>query len=76
MVCDFSYGRLPPDQAELNMRHFADRVLPVMQRDAAFGLMNASLSAKGFDLTRNIMRLNETLAELSDDHDFQGQRGD
>ena len=36
VVCDFSYGRMPPDQAELNMRHFADRVMPVMQRDAAF----------------------------------------
>jgi len=36
VVCDFSFGRMPPDKAELNMRHFADRVLPVMQRDAAF----------------------------------------
>jgi alkanesulfonate monooxygenase SsuD/methylene tetrahydromethanopterin reductase-like flavin-dependent oxidoreductase (luciferase family) len=36
VVCDFSYGRMPPEQAELNMRHFADRVLPVMQRDSAF----------------------------------------
>jgi hypothetical protein len=43
------------------------------QRDAAFGLMSASLSAKGFELTRNIMRLNETLAEMSDDHDFLGE---
>lgn len=43
------------------------------QRDAAFGLMRASLSAKGFELTRNIMRLNETLAELSEDHDFLGE---
>ena len=41
--------------------------------EAAFGLMRASLSAKGFELTRNIMRLNETLAELSDDHDFLGE---
>jgi alkanesulfonate monooxygenase SsuD/methylene tetrahydromethanopterin reductase-like flavin-dependent oxidoreductase (luciferase family) len=36
VVCDFSYGRMPADRAELNMRHFAERVLPVMQRDAAF----------------------------------------
>lgn len=36
IVCDFSYGRMPPDQAELNMRHFAENVMPVMQRDAAF----------------------------------------
>jgi hypothetical protein len=43
------------------------------QRDAAFALMRASLSAPGFALTRNIMRLNETLAELSGDHDFLGE---
>ena len=36
VVCDFSYGRMPPERAELNMRHFAERVLPVMQRDPAF----------------------------------------
>lgn len=43
------------------------------QRQAAFNLVRASLSTKGFDLTRNIMRLNETLAELSGDHDFLGE---
>jgi len=43
------------------------------QRDLAFGLMRASLSAKGFELTRNIMRLNETLAELANDHEFLGE---
>jgi hypothetical protein len=43
------------------------------QREAAFGLMRASLSAKGFELTRNIMRLNETLAELTGDHEFLGE---
>jgi hypothetical protein len=43
------------------------------QRQAAFGLMRASLSAQGFELTRNIMRLNETLADLSDDHTFLGE---
>jgi hypothetical protein len=43
------------------------------QRDAAFGLMRASLSAKGLELTRNVMRLNETLAELADDHVFLGE---
>ena len=43
------------------------------QRDAAFGLLRASLSTKGFELTRNIMRLNETLAELTNDHDFLGE---
>ncbi len=43
------------------------------QRDLAFGLMRESLSAKGFELTRNIMRLNQTLAELSNDHEFLGE---
>jgi hypothetical protein len=43
------------------------------QRDAAFGLMRASLSTSGFELTRNVMRLNETLAELADDHVFMGE---
>lgn len=43
------------------------------QREAAFGLMGASLSARGFEQTRNIMRLNETLSELSGDHDFLGE---
>jgi hypothetical protein len=36
------------------------------QRDAAFGLLRAGLSAKGLKQTRDIMRLNETLAELND----------
>jgi hypothetical protein len=43
------------------------------QREAAFGLMRASLSAKGMQLTRDIMRLNETLAELTGDHEFLGE---
>lgn len=43
------------------------------QRDAAFGLLQAALSARGLQLTRDIMRLNETLAELSDDHEFLGE---
>ena len=43
------------------------------QREGAFGLLHASLSAKGVELTRNIMRLNETLAELADDHVFLGE---
>ena len=40
------------------------------QRDLAFGLMRVSLSARGFEVTRNVMRLNETLAELADDNVF------
>jgi hypothetical protein len=36
------------------------------QRNAAFGVLEAALSARGLKLTRDIMRLNETLAELTD----------
>jgi hypothetical protein len=38
------------------------------QREAAFALMGASLSAKGLKLTRDIMKLNHTLAELNNDN--------
>ena len=44
-----------------------------VQREAAFGLMRASLSAKGMKLTRDIMHLNETLAELTNDFEFLGE---
>jgi uncharacterized protein DUF3500 len=40
------------------------------QREAAFGLMRASLSAKGLKQTRDIMRLNYTLGELNN-NDFE-----
>lgn len=40
------------------------------QREAAFGLMRASLSAKGLKLSRDIMNLNRTLGELKSD-DFE-----
>jgi len=43
------------------------------QRTAAFGLLKAALSPRGMGLTRDIMRLNETLAELSNDHQFLGE---
>ncbi len=36
IVCDFSYGRMPHHEGELNMRLFARDVMPVLQRDAAF----------------------------------------
>ncbi len=44
------------------------------QRQAAFAMLAAALSPRGMTLTRNIMRLNETLAELTGDHEFLGER--
>jgi hypothetical protein len=41
--------------------------------DSSTCARRASLSSKGFELTRNVMRLNETLAELADDHVFLGE---
>lgn len=38
------------------------------QREAAFALIGAGLSAKGLKLTRDIMRLNHTLAELNNNN--------
>jgi hypothetical protein len=43
---------------------FKDMTEP--QRNLAFALLRSGLSAKGLTLTRNIMRLNETLGELTD----------
>ncbi len=39
------------------------------QRELGFGLLRASLSAKGLQLSRDIMKLNETLGELNN-NDF------
>jgi len=36
LVTEFSFGSMPHHIAEANMRLFADQVLPVLQRDAAF----------------------------------------
>ena len=38
------------------------------QRDAAFGMMRASLSAKGLKLSQDIMKLNHTLGELNNNN--------
>ncbi len=45
------------------------------QRQAAFALLAASLSAKGLELARDSMRLNETLAELNDNDFFEYGEG-
>ncbi|MEL6110075.1 MAG: DUF3500 domain-containing protein [Planctomycetota bacterium] len=43
------------------------------QRTLAFALMQASLSAKGLKLSKDIMKLNGTLAELANDFDEYGE---
>ena len=36
IVCDFSYGGMPHEDSELNMRMFASEVMPTLQHDTAF----------------------------------------
>src|SRR5260370_35094596 len=36
LVTEYSFGAMPHEEAECNMRLFADRVLPILQRDPAF----------------------------------------
>jgi hypothetical protein len=43
------------------------------QRSGAYGLLRASLSARGLEKSRNIMRLNEHLAELVDNFEAYGE---
>ncbi len=43
------------------------------QRDLAFGLLKASLSADGLKLSKDIMKLNGTLAELANNFDEYGE---
>ena len=43
------------------------------QRELAFGLLRAGLSAKGLQKTQDIMKLNETLAELANNWHEYGQ---
>ena len=44
------------------------------QTAAAFGLMAATLSTRGFETSRNIMRLEGHLADLMNDHNEYGER--
>jgi alkanesulfonate monooxygenase SsuD/methylene tetrahydromethanopterin reductase-like flavin-dependent oxidoreductase (luciferase family) len=36
LVTEFAFGGMPHEESELNMRLFADRVMPALQRDPAF----------------------------------------
>jgi alkanesulfonate monooxygenase SsuD/methylene tetrahydromethanopterin reductase-like flavin-dependent oxidoreductase (luciferase family) len=45
LITEFSFGGMPHDEAELNMRLFADKVMPVLQRDARFAAPPKHLKA-------------------------------
>jgi alkanesulfonate monooxygenase SsuD/methylene tetrahydromethanopterin reductase-like flavin-dependent oxidoreductase (luciferase family) len=55
LVGEFGYGGMPHEDAQLNLRLFADRVLPTLQRDAAFeGPRPAANEAPGPDTPASI----------------------
>jgi hypothetical protein len=43
------------------------------QRELAYGLMRASLSERGYETSRDIMRLNHTIAEMIDNFEDYGE---
>lgn len=45
LVAEFSFGNLPHHESEKNMRLFADRVLPTLQRDPAFAAPRVGAAA-------------------------------
>ncbi|HET7340789.1 MAG TPA: LLM class flavin-dependent oxidoreductase [Methylomirabilota bacterium] len=47
LATEFGYGGMPHEQAELNMRLFAERVMPVLQRDPAFATTPKTLERPG-----------------------------
>ena len=47
--------------------------LPTAQRELGLDMLRATLSARGFTQVRNIMRLNEVLAQASGSHDEFGE---
>lgn len=72
----------PVDDLEWQLwdnRHFAPRQgvgfteMDPKQRDLAFNLLGSALSAKGLKLTQDIMKLNGTLAELTQDSGHYGE---
>jgi alkanesulfonate monooxygenase SsuD/methylene tetrahydromethanopterin reductase-like flavin-dependent oxidoreductase (luciferase family) len=42
LITEFAFGGMPHEESEVNMRLFADRVMPVLQRDPAFASARSS----------------------------------
>ena len=42
LIAEFAFGNLPHHEAEKNLRLFADKVMPVLQRDPAYALAKSS----------------------------------
>jgi alkanesulfonate monooxygenase SsuD/methylene tetrahydromethanopterin reductase-like flavin-dependent oxidoreductase (luciferase family) len=49
LVTEFAFGGMPHEQAEVNMRLFAERVMPVLQRDRLFAAPSNGAPAPAAD---------------------------
>jgi len=54
LVTEFSFGAMPHEEAEVNMRLFADRVMPRLQRDPAFTAPEAPAAAIAVAARENV----------------------
>jgi alkanesulfonate monooxygenase SsuD/methylene tetrahydromethanopterin reductase-like flavin-dependent oxidoreductase (luciferase family) len=54
LITEFSFGGMPHEESELNMRLFADKVMPVLQRDPVFARPPGALKAAGETLAENV----------------------
>ena len=46
LITEFAFGGMPHEESEVNMRLFADRVIPLLQRDPAFSSPRSSADAR------------------------------
>jgi alkanesulfonate monooxygenase SsuD/methylene tetrahydromethanopterin reductase-like flavin-dependent oxidoreductase (luciferase family) len=46
LITEFAFGGMPHEESEINMRLFADRVIPVLQRDPAFASARPDADAR------------------------------
>ena len=54
LIAEFAFGGLPHHEAETNMRLFADKVMPVLQRDARFAKPPARLKRSANSVQENM----------------------
>src|SRR5262249_62345614 len=51
LITEFAFGGMPHEESELNLRLFADRVMPVLQRDPAFASSGAGAGVEARSAT-------------------------
>ncbi len=54
LITEFAFGGMPHHESELNMRLFADKVMPVLQNDPVFARPPGALTASRESLAENV----------------------